>query len=253
MAQVLDYKLDDAMLPFLADVPIFARLPAETLRDLMQAASLQRIARGDHVFLRGEKLSRLVLVVDGQLKLYRETRDGEPLVLSLPMRGDIIGAAAILAGEINHVSGQATEESWVLTFPMETMTRLVRDEPVFMNNVVQHMARQLRLLRIENEHLMLMSAPQRVGCLLLQHWRKTSSKGSDFGLQGKHLAAARLGMKPETFSRALAKLAEAGVKSSGSRITIENLAHLIDYTCESCSAAPGECKWSNRQSSADVA
>ena len=60
----------------------------------------------------------------------------------------------------------------------------------------------------------------------------------------KALAAARLGMKPETFSRALAQLKPYGVTVKGTDIRIENFARLSEYSCTHCTALPGECRGS---------
>ncbi|HEY9163336.1 MAG TPA: helix-turn-helix domain-containing protein, partial [Magnetovibrio sp.] len=54
----------------------------------------------------------------------------------------------------------------------------------------------------------------------------------------KSLIAARLGMQPETFSRALAKLKSAGVENSGSDIVIQDVDQLRDIIKHN---APGCC------------
>jgi hypothetical protein len=45
-------------------------------------------------------------------------------------------------------------------------------------------------------------------------------------------------MKPETFSRTLAKLGdEVGVISEGAQVTVPRLDDLVRYTCRACSNA----------------
>jgi hypothetical protein len=52
----------------------------------------------------------------------------------------------------------------------------------------------------------------------------------------KTLIASRLGMKPETFSRALAKLKEqTGIRIVGPTVYIDRLQTLVSYTCNHCS------------------
>lgn len=95
---------------------------------------------------------------------------------------------------------------------------------------------------MENEHLALMSASQRVGCLLLQMSSGMLGKGGTFAFPyDKALAASRLTMKPETFSRALAQLKDAGVSVKGPEVTMESFAALVEFCCGDCSAMPGEC------------
>lgn len=53
----------------------------------------------------------------------------------------------------------------------------------------------------------------------------------------KTLLAARLGMQPETFSRALAKLKEqTGIRVKGAVVELDNLEQLINYSCQVCSS-----------------
>ena len=60
----------------------------------------------------------------------------------------------------------------------------------------------------------------------------------------KALAAQRLGMKPETFSRALAQLKPLGVTIKGPEIAIDSFSCLTAYCCGHCTAQPGECRGS---------
>ena len=45
----------------------------------------------------------------------------------------------------------------------------------------------------------------------------------------KSLAAARLGMNPESLSRALAKLRDFSVSTSGHQVTLDDIAGLRDF------------------------
>ena len=53
----------------------------------------------------------------------------------------------------------------------------------------------------------------------------------------KTLVASKLGMQPETFSRALSKLKKnTGIEVQGSIITIPDFKMLSDYCCSVCSS-----------------
>jgi len=89
----------------------------------------------------------------------------------------------------------------------------------------------------------IMSAPQRVSCLLLQLSGHMIGNGGTLTFPyDKSLAATRLGMKPETFSRALAQLKPYGVTAKGPEITIESFTRLTEFSCGHCTALPGECR-----------
>src|SRR5690606_9070894 len=126
--------------------------------------------------------------------------------------------------------------------PGHTFQQLARSNHDITNRMMSVMSHEMHNLQIENEHLSLMSAPQRVGCLLLQFSTGIEGKGGALVFPyDKSLAAARLGMKPETFSRALAQLKLLGVTVSGSKINIQDFSRLIDFCCDNCSLLLGEC------------
>ena len=105
------------------------------------------------------------------------------------------------------------------------------------------MSREMRRLQLETEHRAMMDAPQRISCMLLRLSADMIGAGGAFTFPyDKSLAAARLGMKPETFSRALAQLKSDGVTVKGSEIRIDSFSHLAELSCSHCSCAAGECK-----------
>jgi CRP-like cAMP-binding protein len=91
----------------------------------------------------------------------------------------------------------------------------------------------------EIEHLTIQNAPQRIGCFILRLCPKDQDKNIILQLPyDKLLLASRLGMKPETFSRALNKLRdETGIRINGARIEIGNIKQLSHFSCSACSSS----------------
>jgi CRP-like cAMP-binding protein len=84
------------------------------------------------------------------------------------------------------------------------------------------------------------NAPQRIGCFLLRLANQTALDNTiTIHLPyDKTLVASRLGMQPETFSRALAKLKEkTGIRIKGATIEMESLNQLSDFSCAACSSS----------------
>jgi hypothetical protein len=79
---------------------------------------------------------------------------------------------------------------------------------------------------------------------LLQMSPECSARAAPCLSHDKALAASRLTMKPETFSRALAQLKDVGVSGQGPEVTIESFAALVEFCCGDCSAMPGGCRGS---------
>lgn len=83
----------------------------------------------------------------------------------------------------------------------------------------------------------LKNASQRIGCFMLRLCGSSDERDITLKLPyDKSLIAARLGMKSETFSRALNKLRnETNINISGSVVTIPEIDDLSLYACTACS------------------
>ena len=227
---------------FLRGLAFFAGLPDAVVLAFMNEGRLASYAKKQNIFLQGDEADRLFVVLSGWVKLFRETPEGEEVVLALFTRGDVFGEAAIFGQAGYPFSADAAEETRVLEIPGGLLRTQAKENHEVMSRIMNSMSREMRNLQMENEHLALMSAPQRVGCLLLQLSSGMIGKGGTFTLPyDKSLAAARLGMKPETFSRALSQLKPVGVTVNGPEVSIDSFAALVDYCCTHCSALPGEC------------
>lgn len=227
---------------FLRGLEFFTGLPDDVVRTFLNESRVTRYSKKQNIFLQGDEADRLFIVLSGWVKLYRETAEGDEAVLALFTRGDIFGEAAIFGQAGYPFSAEAAEETSAIEIPGNVLRTQAKESHEVMARIMNSMSREMRNLQMENEHLALMSAPQRVGCLLLQLSSGMIGKGGTFSFPyDKSLAASRLGMKPETFSRALSQLKPVGVSVSGPEVSIDSFAALVDYCCTHCSALPGEC------------
>ncbi len=234
--------LKDPAGQFVRTLPFFDGLPDTDMNVFAAASRAKNYKKNESLFHLGDPADRFFVVLSGWIKLYRETGDGEEAVVALFKRGDVFGEAAIFNGAGYPFSAVASEDSKVIEISAAVLRERARQNHDIMDRIMASMSKELRDLQLENEHLALMSAPQRVGCLLLQLSAGMIGKGGTFSFPyDKSLAAARLGMKPETFSRALAQLKPYGVTVSGPEVKVESFSCLIDYCCSHCSSLPGEC------------
>ncbi len=227
---------------FLQTLPFFSGLPEKDIKNLFQAVRITEYPKHHHLFFQGDAADRFFVLIKGWVKLYRETSEGEEAILSLLKCGDTFGEAAIFNGSIYPSSSEVSETSVIAEIPSRILKDCAKECPELTSNIIQALSRDIHKAQLENEHLAVMTAPQRVGCLLLQLSGKMIGKGGTFSFPyDKSLAAAQLGMKPETFSRALSQLKPLGVTVYGPEIKIESFSCLVGYCCGHCSALPGEC------------
>lgn len=239
---------DDHAGLFLRNLPFFKGLADRDLDAFFSAAAFRDYPRNKPLFHQGDKADRLFIVLSGWVQLFRITENGDEAVVALFTRGDIFGEAAIFGGAGYPFSARAAEDARMIEIPAALVREKAAANPDVIIRVMTAAAQEMHKLQMENEHMALMSAPQRVGCLLLQLSSGMLGKGGTFSFPyDKSLAAARLGMKAETFSRALAQLKTAGVTSKGPEIHIENFHRLAEYCCGNCSAENEDCRGAARK------
>lgn len=227
---------------FLHGLPFFSGLSDAIIDDFLSGAAIRLYSKNETLFMQGYRADRFFIVIGGWVKIYRITPEGEESVTAIFARGDVFGEAAVFGGAIYPSSAQAVEEARVAEISSDFLRDRARKNPEIMARIMASMSREMHHLELEHEHIALMNAPQRVGCLLLQLSSGISGKGGTFTFPyDKSLAAARLGMKPETFSRALAQLKDTGVTVKGPEVRIADFARLVHFCCSHCSAQPGEC------------
>ncbi len=235
--------IDNRTSEFLQNLTFFSGLPETDMEAFLEASNIREHEKGVDLFHQGDTAESFFVIISGWVKLYRNTAEGEEALVGLFTRGDVFGDAALLTGSAYPMSAQAAEETRILSIPATVLKIRAQKNPDITVRMLDSMSREMRNLQRQNEQMYIMSAPQRVSCLLLQLSSRMIGTGGTLTFPyDKSLAAARLGMKPETFSRALAQLKPFGVTSMGSEILIESFAKLIEYSCGHCTAQPGECQ-----------
>jgi CRP-like cAMP-binding protein len=228
---------------FLRSLPFFKGMDDSDIAHYLRKSHIKEYKKHQSIFIHGDQADRFFIIIGGWIKLHRETPDGEEAVNAVLTRGDIFGEAAIFCEEKYPFSAHCVEPCKVIETPTSFLTDQSKDNQYIMARIIKSLCHQTKKLQLENEHMALLSSPQRVGCLLLQLSSDMQGKGGTFTFPyDKSLAAMRLGMKAETFSRSLTQLKPLGVEVKGAEITINSFEKLINYSCSHCSALPGECK-----------
>jgi len=212
-------------------LPLFASLPTEALAKLLEGARVQEYAKGDVLFRRDDPAHNFYVVLAGWVKLYRSTEDGEEAVIHVFSRGDSIAEAAAFLGRAFPASAEIAEPARVLHIPTAGFLNALRSTPAIAINMLASMSRHLHQLVMEVEQLKTRSATRRVVEFLLRLCSVKEGSQVIALPYDKNLISGRLGMKPESLSRILAKLREMGVRTEQNRVIISDVAALVRY-CE---------------------
>lgn len=109
-------------------VPLFAGLPLASLATLLVEARVREHKRGALLFLQGDPADRFFVVLDGWVRLYRETAEGAEITIALFARGESFAEAAMLGPGRYPVSGVVAEPARLLHVPATSFW--VRSRPI---------------------------------------------------------------------------------------------------------------------------
>ena len=211
-------------------VPLFAGLDPVMLERLLAPARVENWPRGSLLFSQDEPATHFYVVLVGWVKIYRTTADGQESVVHVFTRGDSFAEAAIFAGGQYPVSAAAASASRLLSIPAKPFLEVIEREPAVARNMLAAMSRHLRRLVTRLEQLQSHSATERVATFLVSLIHDGHG-AQDLRLPiDKALLAARLGMQPETLSRALARLRKSGIEIEGERIHVPDVERLRQLT-----------------------
>lgn len=201
--------------------------PADVER-LIDAGSVIKLTRNQHLFSQGDPAKALFLVVEGQVKLSRLAPDGGEAVVHVFGAGETFAEAAMFMGGRYPVTATSVTDSRLISISNARLRDQVLAKPETAFAMLASMAQHLKLLVAQIEQMKLLTTRQRTIRFLLDQSGQTDGAASFNLPHDKALIANRLGMKPETFSRALAELTKHGVQMTGSHVAIADVRHLGD-------------------------
>lgn len=215
----------------LARQPMFRNLNETELGVIAAGTREYRIRRNEVVFQKGDLVEGMHIVIMGQVKLSIPSAGGAEKVVHMAGPGHTFGEAVVFLDKPYPVSAIATQDSIVLLVQKSTLESALDESPILSRKMLASLSLRLHELIDDMETCTLRTSMQRVVCYLSQ--QVPESQGEDFTIQlanSKQTIASQLNLAPETFSRVLSQLSEAGlIQVSGRAITVTSRAKLLNF------------------------
>jgi len=210
-----------------------AELADDVLDRLAGAAVTKTLSKGEMLFNDGDPAQWAYRLITGGVRLVRTDHHGREQVLHSVRRGESFAEAAFFGEGTYPATAVASDPSRVLGFSRERMLAVIAEHPEAALSIIASLSRWLRRLAGAVEGLALKSADARLAEYLLTLAGGVPATDSAVVLPtSKTELAARLGVAPETLSRALKRMTDEGLLTvDGRRITLRRpgeLASLAD-------------------------
>lgn len=217
----------------LANLPLFKEMSPDEIERIAQCTRETHALRGEMVFQRGDPSHGFYMVVHGQLKLAFSSPQGVEKVVHLVSPGKTFGEAVMFMGMPYPVYAQALTDSLLLHISRTAVFEGIERDPIFCRKMLAGLSGRLHSLIGDVEGYSLRSCTQRVVGYLLQHDWDHADDGKDLHVNlpvSKAVIASRLNLSPETFSRVLHELSDAGlITVKGKNVAILDMKKLRDY------------------------
>lgn len=212
-----------------AQAPLFSEIDADTVFWLLDGAIPTAFPDGGQLFSRGDAADRFFVVLAGRVNLYALTENGDQSIIEVIDAGHSFAEGAIFANGRFPLHGDASPGTRLLEISAGPFLKRLAERPGLTAKLLASLARWQRRLMSEIADLKGRSPVRRLAAYLL-----ALTGGEEDGTLGvevtlpltKSELASRIGITPESFSRALSRLKPLGVTSQGRGFSIADVSAL---------------------------
>ena len=212
--------------------PLFSNLSEVMFNRVVETAQARTYPKGRMIFQRGDQADYFYVVLDGWVKVFRQTPDGDEALLNIFSRGDMMAEAAAFMGAGYPASAEVVDDCRLVALDAKRVISMVKGEPDAALSILASMSRELHFLIHEVECLKTRTASQRLIGFLLRRCLKESGPCIFELPYDKNLIASQLGIQPQSLSRLLARLREFGVTTEQNTVHIVDVARLREFVPE---------------------
>jgi len=206
--------------------PLLAAAAPETRARLLAQCRPLVLPRGVTVFAQDAPADYLHLLLQGSVGLSTMEDGGAATLVEIMRPGDAFVVGAVMLRRPCPVSAATLAPSRMVAIPAEQMRAEATGDAGLMQAALEQMSRQWRLLVDQVVDLKTRDATQRAARFLAR--RLASQHGAVELPEPRAAIAARLGMTPESLSRALHGLEAAGLlRLQGRRVDVPDRAALL--------------------------
>jgi CRP/FNR family transcriptional regulator, cyclic AMP receptor protein len=206
----------------LAASRLFAEVPTPAIQHLATAAGLHRYRRGQILFVEGDSGDSLLLVVDGTLKAYSTSAEGEEFLLAVVGPGETLGELVLADGGSRSASVAALTDAAVLRLSRQAVLDAAEIWPQLTTALLKSLADVVRRLTGAAADLVFLDLPRRVAKMLLIEREVSRSDVFETRLSQEEMAH-RVGGSRQSVNTALREFQRRGwIAINGHRIHVRH-------------------------------
>lgn len=229
-------RLTAGDIQIISRIAVFRGLKAETVEKIIAPATAVMLRPHEWIVRQGDPATAFFIIIDGWVKLYRSTLSGDEAVINILAKGESFAESVAFTGNRYFSTAEAVSDARVGRIPADHIVRCIRSNPDIALAMVASISQHLNSLVEQLEQLKAHSGVQRVAEFLASLSAKEQGYCSFVLPYDKILIAGRLGLTPESLSRAFARLRAIGVVVDASHVMVADVAKLRQLATDARSA-----------------
>ncbi|GAA6165680.1 Crp/Fnr family transcriptional regulator [Pelagimonas sp. KU-00592-HH] len=211
------------MADFGQGLPLLEQLSEPIRTCLLSKARVKTFSRGSTISLQDEPADAIKIVQSGWVKLFRVSPSGHEAILATVGAGDSFDEIAALQRGRSPVSAEAVTNCSMLLIDVNCTCGCPGAEREISNAVLSAASGHFDAMMTQIENLKVKSGIERLSEFILELCDKAGGATRVELPYGKVVLAGKLGMKPESLSRAFARLKPVGVRSEVRHVSVDDL------------------------------
>lgn len=232
-------RLTAGDLQIITNVAVFRGLKAETVRQIIAPATAVMLRPHEWIVRQDDPATAFFIVISGWVKLYRSAPSGDETVIEIMTTGGSFAEAVAFTGNRHIATAEAVSQARVGRIPADHLVRCILGSPDIALAMIASISMRMHHLVQQVEQLKMQSGVQRVAEFLASLSLAKQGMCAVALPYDKVLIAARLGLTPESLSRAFARLKTVGVAIDASQVVIKDISKLRQIAADERSAVRG--------------
>jgi CRP-like cAMP-binding protein len=219
-------KLTAGDLQVITRVAVFRGLKPETVQHVIAPATATMLRPHELIMRQDDPATAFFIVIDGWVKISRGTQAGDETVIDMVQKGESFAEAVAFSGGRYIATAESVHVSRVARIPADHLIRCIRESPDIALAMIASASQRMHYLVQQVEQLKAQSGVQRVAEFLASLSLAERGNCALALPYDKILIAGRLGLTPESLSRAFAKLRGVGVTINASKVNVADIVAL---------------------------
>jgi CRP-like cAMP-binding protein len=218
---------------------IFANIAQEHLKELDESKVMNLYKKGQVLFDEGSPALGVYCVLDGQVKILKNSENGKETITRLTVPGDVLGLRGVLSEKSHPATAKVMEDSHICFIDRNFFKLLIQKSRIAGTNLIFRLVQDVTKLEERMGDMAARSVRQRLTQLLVsfcQTYGKQKSDGIHIDLKiTRAEIASMIGSSSETIIRTLSDMDSEGIiRQDGKKIIVPDLDFLIEEAGITC-------------------